>query len=163
MESGTVTLAGRRVMIRTPRQGVAAGIGLVSEDRKGQGLMLALPIRQNVTFAILRRFTNGLGMLRRATEHGAVDAIARRTTIRAKNLDLPVSSLSGGNQQKVAVAKWLDAGCKVVILDEPTRGVDVGARSEICGLIEGLAAAGLGVILISSDLIEVIGAADRAW
>ena len=162
MESGTITLAGRRVTIRTPRQGVAAGIGLVPEDRKGQGLVLALPIRQNVTFTILRRFTNGLGMLRRTAERGAVDAIARRTTIRAKNLDLPVSSLSGGNQQKVVLAKWLDAGCKVVILDEPTRGVDVGARSEIYGLIEALAAAGLGVILISSDLIEVIGAADRA-
>ena len=161
MESGAVTLAGRRVTIRTPRQGVAAGIGLVPEDRKGQGLVLTLPIRQNVTFAILSRFTNGLGLLRRAAERAAVDAIARRTTIRARNLDLPVSSLSGGNQQKVVLAKWLDAGCKVVILDEPTRGVDVGARSEIYGLIESLAAAGLGVILISSDLIEVIGASDR--
>ena len=161
MESGTVTLAGRRVTIRTPRQGVAAGVGLVPEDRKGQGLVLALPIRQNVTFAILSRFTNGLGLLRRTAERAAVDAIARRTTIRARNLDLPVSSLSGGNQQKVVLAKWLDAGCKVVILDEPTRGVDVGARSEIYGLIEALAAAGLGVILISSDLIEVIGASDR--
>ncbi|MGI4796041.1 MAG: sugar ABC transporter ATP-binding protein [Janthinobacterium lividum] len=161
MESGTVTLAGRRVTIRTPRQGVAAGIGLVPEDRKSQGLVLALPIRQNVTFAILSRFTSGLGLLRRAAERAAVDSIARRTTIRARNLDLPVSSLSGGNQQKVVLAKWLDAGCKVVILDEPTRGVDVGARSEIYGLIEALAAAGLGVILISSDLIEVIGASDR--
>ena len=161
MESGTVTLAGRRVTVRTPRQGVAAGIGLVPEDRKGQGLVLALPIRQNVTFTTLPRFTNGLGMLRRAAERAAVDIIARRTTIRAKNLDLPVSSLSGGNQQKVVLAKWLDAGCKVIILDEPTRGVDVGARSEIYGLIEALAAAGLGVILISSDLIEVIGASDR--
>ncbi len=161
MESGTVTLAGRRVTIRTPRQGVAAGIGLVPEDRKSQGLVLALPIRQNVTFAILSRFTSGLSLLRRAAERAAVDSIARRTTIRARNLDLPVSSLSGGNQQKVVLAKWLDAGCKVVILDEPTRGVDVGARSEIYGLIEALAAAGLGVILISSDLIEVIGASDR--
>ncbi len=161
LESGAVTLAGRRVTIHTPRQGVAAGVGLVPEDRKGQGLVLAMPIRQNVTFTTLRRFTNGLGMLRRAAERAAVDTIARRTTIRAKNLDLPVSSLSGGNQQKVVLAKWLDAGCKVIILDEPTRGVDVGSRSEIYGLIEALAATGLGVILISSDLIEVIGAADR--
>ncbi len=160
-ESGTVALAGRPVTIRTPRQGVAAGIGLVPEDRKGQGLVLALPIRQNVTFTCLARFTNALGVLRRAAERAAVGDVAWRTTIRAHNLDLPVSSLSGGNQQKVVLAKWLDAGCKVIILDEPTRGVDVGARSEIYGLIEALAAGGLGVILISSDLIEVIGAADR--
>ncbi len=160
-ESGTVTLAGRRIAVRTPRQGVAAGIGLVPEDRKGQGLVLALPIRQNITFTTLPRFTNAVGVLRRAAERAAVGVTARRTAIRAKNLDLPVSSLSGGNQQKVVLAKWLDAGCKVIILDEPTRGVDVGARSEIYGLIEALAAAGLGVILISSDLLEVIGASDR--
>ncbi len=161
LESGTVSVAGRAVAIHTPRQGVAAGIGLVPEDRKGQGLVLALPIRQNITFTTLSRFTNSIGLLRRAAERRAVDSIARRTTIRAKNLDLPVSSLSGGNQQKVVLAKWLDAGCKIIILDEPTRGVDVGARSEIYGLIEALAAAGMGVILISSDLIEVIGASDR--
>ncbi len=87
--------------------------------------------------------------------------MARRTTIRARNLDLAVSSLSGGNQQKVVLAKWLDAGCRIIILDEPTRGVDVGARAEIYQLIETLAANGLGVIVISSDLIEVIGASDR--
>ncbi len=161
MQSGTVSVAGRQVNIRTPRQGVAAGIGLVPEDRKSQGLVLALPIQQNVTFTCLSRFTNRLGMLRRAAERMAVDSVAARTTIRAHNLDLPVSSLSGGNQQKVVLAKWLDAGCKVIILDEPTRGVDVGARSEIYGLIEALAAGGLGVIIISSDLIEVIGASDR--
>jgi len=161
MEAGSVSVAGGRVSIRTPRQGVAAGIGLVPEDRKSQGLVLALPIRQNVTFTCLSRFTNRLGMLRRAAERMAVDSVAQRTTIRAHNLGLPVSSLSGGNQQKVVLAKWLDAGCKVIILDEPTRGVDVGARSEIYGLIEALAAGGLGVIIISSDLIEVIGASDR--
>ena len=161
MQSGTVSVAGRRVHIRTPRQGVAAGIGLVPEDRKSQGLVLPLPIRQNITFTYLSRFTNWLGMLRRAAERVAVDRVAARTTIRAHNLELPVSSLSGGNQQKVVLAKWLDAGCRVIILDEPTRGVDVGARSEIYGLIEALAAGGLGVIIISSDLIEVIGASDR--
>ena len=161
MEAGTVSVAGRRVSIRTPRQGVAAGIGLVPEDRKGQGLVLAMPIRQNMTLTCLSRFTNWCGIVRRAAERTAVDDVARRTTIRARNLDLPVSSLSGGNQQKVVLAKWLDAGCRIIILDEPTRGVDVGARSEIYGLIEALAAGGLGVIVISSDLIEVIGASDR--
>ncbi|WP_239479446.1 sugar ABC transporter ATP-binding protein [Lichenicola cladoniae] len=161
LESGSVSVAGRKVTIRSPRQGVAAGIGLVPEDRKGQGLVLALPIRQNVTFTMLPRFTNRLGMLRRGAERTAVDDIARRTTIRARNLDMPVSSLSGGNQQKVVLAKWLDAGCRIVILDEPTRGVDVGARAEIYQLIETMASSGLGVILISSDLLEVIGASDR--
>jgi ribose transport system ATP-binding protein len=160
-DSGTVTVDGRRVSIRTPRQGVAAGIGLVPEDRKGQGLVLAMPIRQNVTLTTLKRFTNAFGVLRRGAERTEVDDVARRTTIRARDLGLPVSSLSGGNQQKVVLAKWLDAGCKIVILDEPTRGVDVGARSEIYGLIEQLAANGLGVIVISSDLLEVIGASDR--
>ena len=161
MESGTVSVSGRRVTIRTPRQGVAAGIGLVPEDRKGQGLVLAMPIRQNITLTCLPRFTNRFGILRRGAERVAVEDVARRTTIRARNLDLPVSSLSGGNQQKVVLAKWLDAGCRIIILDEPTRGVDVGARSEIYGLIEALAAGGLGVIVISSDLLEVIGASDR--
>jgi len=161
METGTISISGRSVVIRTPRQGVAAGIGLVPEDRKSQGLVLALPIRQNVTFTTLRRFTNRFGLLRRGAERIAVDDVARRTTIRARNLDLPVSSLSGGNQQKVVLAKWLDAGCKIIILDEPTRGVDVGARAEIYQLIETMAAAGLGVIIISSDLLEVIGASDR--
>ena len=161
IESGSISVAGRRVIIRTPRQGVAAGIGLVPEDRKGQGLVLAMPIRQNVTLTCLSRFTNLLGIIRRGAERTASDEVARRTTIRARNLDLPVSSLSGGNQQKVVLAKWLDAGCRIIILDEPTRGVDVGARSEIYGLIEALAASGLGIIVISSDLIEVIGASDR--
>ena len=147
--------------VRSPRQGVAHGIGLVPEDRKGQGLVLAMPIRQNVTLTCLQRFTNALGVVRRRAERASVDDVARRATIRARNLDAPVSSLSGGNQQKVVLAKWLDAGCKVVILDEPTRGVDVGARSEIYQLIETLAAAGLGVIVISSDMLEVIGASDR--
>ncbi|MBE7209828.1 MAG: sugar ABC transporter ATP-binding protein [Gluconacetobacter diazotrophicus] len=160
-ESGRILVAGRPVTIRSPRQGLAAGIGLVPEDRKGQGLVLAMPIRQNVSLAILRRFTTAFGTLRRAAERTEVDAIARRTTIRARDLGLPVSSLSGGNQQKVVLAKWFDAGCRVVILDEPTRGVDVGARAEIYGLIERLAADGLGVIVISSDLLEVIGASDR--
>ncbi len=160
-EAGTIHVAGRQVRIRTPRQGVAAGVGLVPEDRKSQGLVLALPIRQNVTFTCLQRFTNWFGVVRRAAERASVDDVARRTTIRARNLDLPVSSLSGGNQQKVVLAKWLDAGCRIIILDEPTRGVDVGARAEIYGLIETLAANGLGVIVISSDLLEVIGASDR--
>ena len=161
IEAGTVSVSGRRVRVRTPRQGVAAGIGLVPEDRKSQGLVLALPIRQNVTFTCLERFTNWFGVIRRSAEVASVDDVARRVTIRARNLDLPVSSLSGGNQQKVVLAKWLDAGCRIIILDEPTRGVDVGARAEIYGLIETLAANGLGVIVISSDLIEVIGASDR--
>ncbi len=160
-ETGTISMDGSRVSIRSPRQGVASGIGLVPEDRKGQGLVLAMPIRQNVTLTSLQRFTNWLGVVRRRAERASVDNVAKRTTIRARNLDLPVSSLSGGNQQKVVLAKWLDAGCKVVILDEPTRGVDVGARSEIYQLIENLAANGLGVIVISSDMLEVIGASDR--
>jgi ribose transport system ATP-binding protein len=161
MEAGTISVGGRRVAIRTPRDAVAAGIGLVPEDRKTQGLVLAMPIRQNVTLTCLGRFTNAIGMIRRGAERAAVDATARRTAIRARNLDLPVSSLSGGNQQKVVLAKWLDAGCRIILLDEPTRGVDVGARAEIYGLIETLAASGLGVVVISSDLIEVIGASDR--
>ena len=161
LESGTISVAGRPVRIRTPRQGVAVGIGLVPEDRKAQGLVLAMPIRQNITLTCLARFTNAFGLVRRNAERRAVDVVAKRTTIRARNFDLPVSSLSGGNQQKVVLAKWLDAGCRIIILDEPTRGVDVGARSEIYGLIETLAAAGLGIIVISSDLLEVIGASDR--
>jgi len=161
LERGAIHIEGRRVSIRSPRQAVAAGIGLVPEDRKGQGLVLSMPIRQNMTITCLSRFTNRLGVLRHRPERLASDEAARRTTVRAADLDLAVGSLSGGNQQKVVLAKWLDAGCKIIILDEPTRGVDVGARAEIYGLIERFAAAGFGVIVISSDLLEVIGASDR--
>ena len=161
LQAGTVSIAGRPVTIRSPRHAVASGIGLVPEDRKGQGLVLSLPIRQNLTLTCLARFTNALGLLRRNAERQAAGEAVRRVGVRARSIELPVGTLSGGNQQKVVLAKWLDAGCRVIILDEPTRGVDVGARAEIYGLIETLAANGLGVIVISSDLIEVIGASDR--
>ena len=160
-EAGTVTLNNRPQNIRSPREGVRAGIGLVPEDRKGQGVVTSLPIRQNTTMPVLKRLTALLGIIRRKAERDMVGRLIGRLAVKARDMDAPVDSLSGGNQQKVVLSKWFEAGCRVIILDEPTRGVDVGAKAEIYRLIDELAAQGLGILLISSDLIEVLGMSDR--
>ena len=138
-----------------------AGIGLVPEDRKAQGVVISLPIRQNATMSMLGRFLAPLGVIKKKAEGQAVPTLAKRLAIKMRNIEAPVNSLSGGNQQKVALSKWFGAGCRVIIFDEPTRGVDVGAKAEIYRLIDELAAEGLAVVLISSDLIQVIGMSDR--
>ena len=160
-QHGTVTLAGQPRNIRSPREGVRAGIGLVPEDRKGQGVVTSLSIRQNATMPVLGRLTGFLGIIKRREETRAVAGLIQRLAIKTKSMDAAVDTLSGGNQQKVVLSKWFEAGCRVIILDEPTRGVDVGAKAEIYRLIAELAAQGLGVLLISSDLLEVIGMSDR--
>ena len=158
---GSVTLDNRARNIRSPREGVRAGIGLVPEDRKGQGVVTSLPIRQNTTMPVLKRLTALLGVIKRKSERDMVGRLMGRLAVKARDMDAPVDSLSGGNQQKVVLSKWFEAGCRVIILDEPTRGVDVGAKAEIYRLIDELASQGLGILLISSDLIEVIGMSDR--
>ena len=160
-DGGTVTLNGRQPSIRSPRDAVREGIGLVPEDRKAQGIVISLPIRQNTTMPTLRRFLGPLGMIKKKAEEKMVQTLAKRLAIKMRSIEAPVSSLSGGNQQKVVLSKWFGAGCRVIIFDEPTRGVDVGAKAEIYGLVDELAAEGLAVVLISSDLVEVIGMSDR--
>ena len=111
--------------------------------------------------AILHRFLGFLGVIKKKAEEEAVQGLAKRLAIKMRSIEAPVSSLSGGNQQKVVLSKWFGAGCRVILFDEPTRGVDVGAKAEIYRLIDELAGDGLAVVLISSDLVEVIGMSDR--
>jgi rhamnose transport system ATP-binding protein len=139
---------------------MAAGLGLVPEDRRQQGLVMDMSIERNANLAILNRLRSGLLMNRVAESRSASDWTSR-LRLKAHRLTDPVSSLSGGNQQKVVLAKWLATGPKVLIVDEPTRGIDVGAKAEVHRTLLELAASGLAVLMISSDLPEVLGMADR--
>ena len=142
-------------------QAVRAGIGLVPEDRKGQGAVLSMSIRINATMARLADVSHWFGGLRLAHEKRTVANLMARLRIKARDMHADVSTLSGGNQQKVELAKWFHAQGQVIILDEPTRGVDVGAKVEIYSLINDLAAQGMAVLVVSSDHNELIGLCDR--
>jgi len=160
-DSGRVEIDGKAVTPRNTVDGVRAGIGLVPEDRKSQGAVLSMPIRINSTMARLSDVTNLLGGLRLAHERQTVGQLMQNLRIKARDMDADVSTLSGGNQQKVVLAKWFHAKGKVIILDEPTRGVDVGAKAEIYNLINTLAAEGKAIIVVSSDHHELMGLCDR--
>lgn len=159
--SGSVELNGEPVSIRTYSDAVRAGLVYLSEDRKASGLFLDLSVASNISALDLRKLTTPLGLLdRRAEAKQATDLVVRHG-VRMGGIETQVSTLSGGNQQKVAIARLLSVGPKVVILDEPTRGVDVGAKVEIHRLLRDLAERGVGVIVISSELPELIGLSDR--
>lgn len=159
---GTLRLAGgkERGPFRSPTEAIAAGLALVSEDRKRYGLVLSASIRDNMTLAALRRFVRGL-FLKHDEEDRRTEEQFRGLRVRAPGLRSVVNTLSGGNQQKVVLGKWLIATPKVLLLDEPTRGIDVGAKAEIYELINRLASAGMGVVMVSSDLPELLGLSHR--
>ena len=159
-DSGTITLNGQSLSLRTPQEAVAHGIAYVPEDRRRHGVVLELPIAHNMTMAIHRRFFPTTWLRFGAERAHALDYI-RDLAVKCSGPDAPGGSLSGGNQQKVSLARWLATKPKLLILDEPTQGVDVGAKSEIHKIVRRLAKEGLAVILISSDLPEVIGMSDR--
>jgi rhamnose transport system ATP-binding protein len=159
--SGTILLDGKPVTVRSPREGMNLGIAYVSEDRRQLGLVLPMAIYANITLPVLRRFLNRLGLVRTGLERRTADAFRTRLAIRAPSVDLEVAKLSGGNQQKVMLSKWLNTNPSVLILDEPTRGVDVGSKAEVHAIISQLAAEGIGIIVISSDLPEVLVLSDR--
>ncbi len=161
LESGAILLDGKEEKIRSPKNAVKAGVCLVPEDRKGQGVVLDAPIRINATMARLSAVVNRLGFVRQALERKLVGDLASSLKLKASRIDAPVSTLSGGNQQKVVLAKWFHAGGNVIILDEPTRGVDVGAKSEIYAIVLKLAEAGKAVLVISSEHQELFGLCDR--
>ena len=161
LDSGEIHLDGKRVKFHSPKDAVAAGIGLIPEDRKTQGVILDQPIRINVTMARLSAIVNFFGFLRGAHEKAAVTDLGKNLRLKAASIDAPVSSLSGGNQQKVVLAKWFHADGDVIILDEPTRGVDVGAKTEIYALVNKLAEQGKAVLVISSEHQELFGLCDR--
>ncbi|MCY3575561.1 MAG: sugar ABC transporter ATP-binding protein [Chloroflexi bacterium] len=145
---------------KTPSQAIRAGLVLVPEDRKSQGLFTALSVRVNITIPILSRLSR-LGIIRRAAEEGIVTGARQRLSIVMNSPDQETQYLSGGNQQKVVLAKWLETEPSVIILDEPTRGVDVGAKFEIYKLMRQLNDRGIAIIMISSELPEIIGMSDR--
>ena len=159
-DAGTVALDGRVLDVRGPRDAIRAGIALLTEDRKGQGLIPAHSVRDNFALPNLGRWSR-LGVLDRGRERAAFRAAADRLHIKAADPSAPAATLSGGNQQKVVLAKWLERNCEAVIFDEPTRGIDVGAKYEIYQLINALADQGKAVLVISSELPEVLGMADR--
>ncbi|WP_299951484.1 sugar ABC transporter ATP-binding protein [uncultured Modestobacter sp.] len=157
---GTVQVRGRTIRARSPQAAVAAGIAMVPEDRKAQALFLIHSVEDNISVSSLRELSRWSVVRRGAVRAGAREQM-RKLGIRESALQLPVAALSGGNQQKAVLGRWLMRDADVVILDEPTRGVDVGARREIYELVEQLAAAGKAVLVVSSDLPEVIGVSDR--
>jgi ABC-type sugar transport system ATPase subunit len=160
IRTGRITVDGEALSPHDTATGVALGIGLLSEDRKREGLMLDLSVVQNATLASLPRWARG-PFLDRAAERDGTQDFVNRFRIRTPNLDQPVRLLSGGNQQKVLIARWLMRGLKVIVVDEPTRGIDVGAKSEIFALIDELAGAGLAVVMMSSEMPELLGLSDR--
>jgi len=157
---GSVYLQGRPAKIRTPGEAIRAGIGLVPEDRKRQGLVLSESGTSNTSLPILRRLFR-LHWIRRSRERALAREYFDRLRVRTPSVDAGVAGLSGGNQQKIVLAKWLAARSRVLILDEPTRGVDVGAKAEIHALVDELAAQGSAILLISSELPEVINLSGR--
>jgi ribose transport system ATP-binding protein len=161
LDSGAILVNGVERKIRSPSEAVRAGVCLVPEDRKAQGVVLDAPIRVNATMAKLSAVVNRLGFIRKGVERKIVTDLGASLKLKASRIEAPVSSLSGGNQQKVVLAKWFLADGDVVILDEPTRGVDVGAKSEIYGIILRLAEGGKAVLVISSEHQELFGLCDR--
>jgi ABC-type sugar transport system ATPase subunit len=158
--AGTIEIGGRPVDIRSPREAMELGIGLVPEDRKRQGLVLQMTALANATLAVLPALSR-LTLVRRAAERAIGQRYFDELSVRAPGLDAVVGGLSGGNQQKIVLAKWLAANCRVLILDEPTRGVDVGAKAQIHAIVEDLAARGVGILLISSELPELLRLSSR--
>jgi len=157
---GTVLIDGTEVHLRSPREAIAAGIAYVPEDRKQQGLFLNLPIRTNMSSACLDDVSSN-GVLSTRRDRALAERLAGDLRVKASSVETAVGTLSGGNQQKVVLARWLARRPKVLILDEPTRGVDVGAKAEIYRLIRDIAAEGVAVLVISSELPEVLGLSDR--
>ncbi len=160
-DSGTIRLKDQICQITSPAQAMRLRIAYVPEDRHAQGLVLPMSITSNVTLSTLRRFTNLLGLICRHDETSIAESYRKRLSLRTSSVDLAASKLSGGNQQKVVLAKWLNTDPLLLILDEPTRGIDVGAKAEVHNIINTLAAQGLGILLISSDLPEVLAMSDR--
>jgi rhamnose transport system ATP-binding protein len=158
---GEVIFRGQPAKLQSPQQAMRLGIAYVTEDRRQLGLVLPMSIVTNITLPTLPRYLNRLGLVRRSEEAATAGQYRERLSIRTPSLDGQVGKLSGGNQQKVVLSKWLNAQPKLLILDEPTRGIDVRTKAEVHRIVNDLAAQGLAIILISSDLPEVLAMSDR--
>jgi rhamnose transport system ATP-binding protein len=160
-DTGEIVIDNESHRIRSPQDALRAGIAYATEDRRKLGLSLPMTIASNISLPMLSRYTNALGLLRQREEIRTAEKFRQRLAIRTPSVLMPVEKLSGGNQQKVMLSKWLNANPRLLILDEPTRGIDVGAKAEVHHMISDLAAQGLAVIMISSDLPEVLAMSDR--
>ena len=159
---GQIILNGREIQIRNPQDAISHGIVLIPEDRKEQGLVLMQSVKFNLTLCVLKKFIGFIGVNTKK-QNQITDEMIKRLRIKVSGRDMEVGKLSGGNQQKVVLAKWLATDPKVLILDEPTRGIDVGAKAEIYSLIDELACKGMSTILISSDLPEIMRVCDTVY
>lgn len=159
-DGGAILVEGKKVNINSARAAIRAGIGYVPEDRKEQGVVLIMAVRDNIALSKLPEMSDW-GWVRANDVTELADSMVDQLSIRTPSLNQQVMYLSGGNQQKIVVSKWLAMNPKILILDEPTRGVDVGAKAEIHSLINELAKQGIGVLLISSELPELLGMSDR--
>ncbi|VXB10110.1 ribose ABC transporter (ATP-binding protein) [Bacillus sp. 349Y] len=157
---GDILVAGKNVTVKNPNQAVELGLGFITEDRKEEGLILDFSIKDNIVLPSLFSFTKN-GMIKDKQEEEFVELLIKRLTIKTESAMTSAKNLSGGNQQKVVIAKWIGIGPKVLILDEPTRGVDVGAKREIYQLMNELTDRGVAIIMVSSELPEVLGMSDR--
>jgi ribose transport system ATP-binding protein len=160
LDGGTITVGGKEVRFRRPEDAIRAGIGFCSEDRKADGIIPDLSVRENLTLAALPTLTRS-GIVDRKQQEEIVDRFIQRLGIKTAGPEQKISELSGGNQQKVLLARWLCLSPRLLLLDEPTRGIDVGAKGEIQKLVEELAESGMGVLLISSELEEIMEGSDH--
>lgn len=158
---GKIAIKGKEVKIHSPADAIKHGIALITEDRKQKGLNLKGSVKTNITLACLSGFSNYAGVLKLEKEERFVDSEIKKFRIKTRNRNQLVSTLSGGNQQKVVLSKWLATDPQIIIFDEPTRGIDVGAKSEIYALIRALARQGKTILLVSSEMPEIIGLCDR--
>jgi ribose transport system ATP-binding protein len=160
-DAGTITLAGKTISISNPRAAIDAGIAYLSEDRKSQGLAVKMPVDVNMVMANMGAVSSSLGIIDRRRQRSASQRYVDLLNIRTPSLNQPVRLLSGGNQQKIIIGKWLFRQPRIMFFDEPTRGIDVGAKFAIYQVMDELAAQGIGIVLISSELPEVLGLSDR--
>jgi ribose transport system ATP-binding protein len=160
IKSGTILINGKKLELKSPRDAINAGIGLVTEDRKHEGLVLDLPVKQNISMPNIRKFLRR-GVINFKKENAVVDEYIDKLKIKTPTRNKLCVNLSGGNQQKVVLSKWLCSDAKIFIFDEPTRGIDVGAKTEIYHLMNELTANGIAIIMISSEMPEILGMSDR--
>ncbi len=162
-DSGTITIEGEVHKMRQPSDSIAAGVAFITEDRKGQGLVLKMTVRENITLAHLEQFVNRELLVDENREEGAAERMVQELRIRTPSTEQVVNNLSGGNQQKVVLAKWLLGKARVFLFDEPTRGIDIGAKTEIYNLMLNLVKNGAAIVMVSSELPEVLGMSHRIF
>jgi ABC-type sugar transport system ATPase subunit len=160
IKAGEIYVEGKRVKIRSTSSAITKGIGLIPEDRKRHGILSEMTVKENISYSALRNL-NRVGIIMGKAEERIAQEFKKKLDIKTPDLGRKVKNLSGGNQQKVVLSKWLATKCKVLLFDEPTRGIDVGAKQEIYELIKQLAEEGTGIVFISSELPELLGMCDR--